>query len=193
MNLFIDFWEDLLWSIGTAFVLLVLLYILAIVISIAIGVLRIVSMWKLFGKAGEPGWSAVVPVYNYMQMIKIATGNFKLAWVYLGLYVLAVVVGIIWGITLSIVEMSNGSDSLMIMLSTLFMIIAIVGSVGYAAITLYISYLFPKSYGKSDVFCVLSIFFAPIMVIIMGFDKSTAYVGPKGIPQNNNYYYQNRF
>ena len=51
----------------------------------------------------------------------------------------------------------------------------------------YTNYMFAKSYGKSTAFCVLSIFFSGIMVIIMGFDKNTYYVGPKGISQYDQY------
>ncbi len=30
------------------------------------------GMWKSFEKVGEPGWAAIVPVYNYMILAKIA-------------------------------------------------------------------------------------------------------------------------
>jgi hypothetical protein len=29
-------------------------------------------MWKTFIKAGEPGWTALIPIYNLMVMAKIA-------------------------------------------------------------------------------------------------------------------------
>ena len=31
----------------------------------------IASMWKVFVKAGQPGWAAVVPVYNFVVLLKI--------------------------------------------------------------------------------------------------------------------------
>ena len=31
----------------------------------------IASMWKVFVKAGEPGWAAIVPVYNLVVLLKI--------------------------------------------------------------------------------------------------------------------------
>jgi uncharacterized membrane protein YoaK (UPF0700 family) len=29
-------------------------------------------MWKLFVKAGEPGWASIIPIYNAIVMLKIA-------------------------------------------------------------------------------------------------------------------------
>ena len=31
----------------------------------------IASMWKIFSKAGQPGWAAIVPIYNYYIMLKV--------------------------------------------------------------------------------------------------------------------------
>ena len=41
-------------------------------VSLAIAVLMIASMWKVFQKAGEPGWAAIVPIYNFIVLLKIA-------------------------------------------------------------------------------------------------------------------------
>ena len=32
----------------------------------------IAAMWKVFEKAGEPGWAAIVPIYNLIVLLKIA-------------------------------------------------------------------------------------------------------------------------
>lgn len=41
------------------------------VIVIALCVLIIVSLWKIFKKAGKPGWASIVPIYNYIIMLDI--------------------------------------------------------------------------------------------------------------------------
>lgn len=41
-------------------------------ISMVIAVVIIVGLWKVFTKAGEPGWAAIVPYYNYYILSKIA-------------------------------------------------------------------------------------------------------------------------
>ena len=41
------------------------------VVSLAIVLLMVASMWKVFQKAGEPGWAAIVPLYNIIVLLKI--------------------------------------------------------------------------------------------------------------------------
>jgi len=33
--------------------------------------LLIASMWKVFSKAGQPGWAAIIPIYNWIVWCKI--------------------------------------------------------------------------------------------------------------------------
>jgi hypothetical protein len=42
------------------------------VIYLAIAVLVIAGFWKTFSKAGEPGWAAIVPIYNLVILCKVA-------------------------------------------------------------------------------------------------------------------------
>ena len=35
-------------------------------------VLMIAAFWKVFTKAGEPGWAAIVPIYNLVVLLRIA-------------------------------------------------------------------------------------------------------------------------
>jgi hypothetical protein len=37
----------------------------------AIFVLILASMWKIFTKAGQPGWAAIIPIYNWIVWCKI--------------------------------------------------------------------------------------------------------------------------
>jgi hypothetical protein len=41
------------------------------IVSCLIGLLIIASMWKVFTKAGEPGWAAIIPIYNIIVWCKI--------------------------------------------------------------------------------------------------------------------------
>ncbi|MBN1198078.1 MAG: signal peptidase I [Bacteroidales bacterium] len=43
-----------------------------IIIGISIAILEIVALWFVLEKAGEPGWAAIIPIYNYLMVIKIA-------------------------------------------------------------------------------------------------------------------------
>jgi hypothetical protein len=42
------------------------------VVWLALAVLMIAALWKIFDKAGEPGWAAIIPVYNLYILLKIA-------------------------------------------------------------------------------------------------------------------------
>ena len=43
-------------------------------------ILTIIVMWKLFVKAGKPGWAAIVPFYNLYVLFEITWGN---GWLFL--------------------------------------------------------------------------------------------------------------
>lgn len=46
-------------------------YGLVTLFYLALIVLVVASLWKLFVKAGKPGWAAIVPIYNYVVMLQI--------------------------------------------------------------------------------------------------------------------------
>jgi hypothetical protein len=45
---------------------------LLFIIQVAIVVFCVAVMWKVFAKAGEPGWACLVPIYNTCVLLKIA-------------------------------------------------------------------------------------------------------------------------
>ena len=53
-----------------AFFTIFFVFIMAITLIIAI--LVIVGQWKVFVKAGKPGWTAIVPIYNNIVLLEIA-------------------------------------------------------------------------------------------------------------------------
>ena len=52
----------------------------ALVFGLAIAVVMIVAMWKLFEKAGKPGWGCLIPFYNNYCLFDMAFGN---GWLFL--------------------------------------------------------------------------------------------------------------
>lgn len=38
----------------------------------AILIVMVIAMWKLFSKAGQPGWAAIIPIYNAYVLLKVA-------------------------------------------------------------------------------------------------------------------------
>ena len=43
-----------------------------VVIGLALSLLMIISYWKLFNKAGQPGWAILIPIYPAIVMLQIA-------------------------------------------------------------------------------------------------------------------------
>lgn len=66
---------------------------LLILVVVALVVFLWACMWKIFTKAGKPGWAAIVPIYNNMVAAEIGG---KPSW--WGLLVLIPYIGFIWGI-----------------------------------------------------------------------------------------------
>ena len=52
---------DLLAGIGVGMVL----------VYLAIVLVLLVAMWKVFTKAGKPGWASIVPIYNAVVLLEI--------------------------------------------------------------------------------------------------------------------------
>lgn len=71
-----------------------------LIVMLAIGVVMVASLWKVFTKAGQPGWAAIVPIYNAIVLLQI-TGR-PLWWIVLFMIPLAnIVVGILVAIDLA--------------------------------------------------------------------------------------------
>lgn len=69
-------------------------------------VLLVIAMWKIFTKAGKPGWAAIVPIYNVVVMFQIIGLN---PWLLL-LYLIPVV-NFVAAIVFSIMQASRLSKA----------------------------------------------------------------------------------
>jgi len=43
----------------------------AVLLSIAVALVYIMAMWRIFDKAKKPGWAAIIPIYNLYIMLKV--------------------------------------------------------------------------------------------------------------------------
>ena len=41
------------------------------IVGLLVAVLMIVALWKIFTKAGQPGWACLIPIYNIYILCKI--------------------------------------------------------------------------------------------------------------------------
>ena len=59
-------------------------------IFLAFTVFMIAALWKVYRKAGKPGWVAIIPIYNYIVLLEII--GRPLWWIFLFLIPLANIV-----------------------------------------------------------------------------------------------------
>ena len=54
--------------VGTFFIIFFIIFAIIALITI---ILRIIALWKIFTKAGKPGWAALIPFYNNWVLLEI--------------------------------------------------------------------------------------------------------------------------
>ena len=42
-----------------------------VLIMIAIYVVTVIGLWKMYVKAGRPGWAAIIPIYNWWVWVEM--------------------------------------------------------------------------------------------------------------------------
>ena len=51
---------------------------------IGVAVLALVAYWRIFDKAGQPGWASLIPIYNLVKLLQITDRS---GWWILGFFV----------------------------------------------------------------------------------------------------------
>ncbi|MEG2311247.1 MAG: DUF5684 domain-containing protein [Bacilli bacterium] len=119
----------------------IVVFFLAFIIT---SILMIVGMWKMFTKANNAGWKALIPVYNQYILCKIA----KVPLLFIGIVVCAVLV--------------NFNDY-----------IVIIGLIGAIVVNVFLCINLAKVFNKSGLFAVGLIFFPYIFYLILAFGSAT--------------------
>ena len=132
-----------------------------VLVAFVLGILLIIAHWKMFTKAGEPGWKSIIPIYSDFVLFKLVwdVQNF---WIYLGLGC---------GASLLSNIAQNTQNNILYALAS---IVAIGALVWYVRLSLNTA----KAYGKSTGFGVGLILLPTIFTLILGFGDSR-YVGPQ--------------
>lgn len=144
----------------------------ATVISLALAVFGIVCMWKVFEKAGEPGWKCLIPIYNAYIFLKIA---------WEAKYFIYIILGIFAAILITALAVSNNSGT-MAGIGTFLLVIL------YAAIfvmSIIAMVKLSKRFGKSGAFAIGLILLNVIFMAILAFgdcdyDRSRTDPGSSG-------------
>ena len=126
-------------------------------IQVVIILLNIIGLFKIYQKMGKPGWKGIIPFYNMY-----------------GLYDELWDKKYFWGYLLAQVVMLNPSSPS----GLLFRGANLVLSVALIVVVMKLYIKLAKAFGKGTGFGVLTFFFAPICLAVLGFG-SAEYEGVK--------------
>lgn len=132
-----------------------------IVVALIWFILQVIADWKIFTKAGIPGWKSLIPFYNiYLE--------YSICWEgYLGL-IYALLISVSYGL-------NPAQDS-----PTWQLVLVAVAGIAALVLTVRQSILLAKAFGKGTGFGIFLILFGPIGRIILGCGKAQYAGKPKG-------------
>ena len=137
------------------------------VISVVLAVLMIIAWWKIFNKAGEKGWKAIIPVYNSYTMYKVSWKT-SMWWIMLAVSIVC------------IIGASMLSSSTTASPSVIGLILYWASGIVMFVIQIIFSVKLAKSFGKGGGFALGLIFLNIIFVLILAFGNAQ-YIGPEGV------------
>ncbi|MBQ2640311.1 MAG: zinc ribbon domain-containing protein [Bacilli bacterium] len=148
MDSYIDTMDTSAAAGGIIAVVLAILGIVLLIVFI-VSIFQIIGHWKMFKKAGEPGWAALVPIYNTYILCKITGVN---PW------------WIVITFCASLLSFIPVIGSLLVMAVTIYFGIMLAGSTA-------------NSFGKDTGWAIGLYFLAPFFSFALGVGTSE-YVGP---------------
>ena len=120
-------------------------------------VLQVIARWKIFTKAGEKGWKAIIPVYNEFVMYKISWKT-MFFWIMLALVVAGSLVSSLAGTG----QNANG----------VLLFIAFVLLIAACVIEIIQLHNLSKAFGHGAGFTVGLVLLNPIFMLILAFGSS---------------------
>lgn len=142
------------------------MFAFALTIGLIYYVLLIIAGWKVFEKAGEKGWKALIPIYNTYIFYKIV-GMKKWFWAILVTsFVVSFVTTLMGqGTQAQNMDLTTGAGVFSFLLTLAMCIFAFVISVMYSIRT-------SKAFGHGGLFAVGLFFLQGIFLLVLGFGKS---------------------
>ena len=142
--------------------------IFALVFGIAWYILQVVAYWKIFVKAGRPGWHSIIPFLNEWDRTDMSW-NRTMAWVMIACMILG---SILYNAGVTV---NADGESVRTFVGTLGSIISLVGAI----IAIISEYKLAKAFGKGFGFFLGLLFLNPIFKLILGFGDAK-YQGRQG-------------
>lgn len=140
-------------AMGTAFSL----------IFLVVALLLIIAQWKIYSKAGQPGWACIIPIYNLVVYMRIIGRPASWLMIYLGCLAIYIIgFGMLF----------NGSSMGGLLTS--------IGGLVLLVISIIDTNRLSKSFGKGAGFTAGLIILPFIFMPILGFGDAQ-YIGPNGV------------
>ena len=128
------------------------LAVFSVALRVAITLLNLIGMYRIFQKMGMPGWKGLVPIYNNFNLYGLLWES-KFFWLQL--------------IASFCVSIPTNEES------PLFLsLVVIVMSVVNLVLTMKLYIRLAHAFGKGTGFGVLTYFFAPICLAVLGFGSA---------------------
>ncbi len=151
--------------------------------SLVLLAIIIISKWKLFVKANEPGWAAIIPFYNNYVLFKIA-GKKILFWLYLILEILLLVCYVFMFITFVVLigagitgrATAGGWGNAVVLAIFIELGVLLLSAIGCFIIMVIISNSLARNFGKGIGFTLGLLFFPYVFYPIMAFDNGIVYL-----------------
>ena len=131
-----------------------------IIVALILWVLQVIALWRIFTKAGQSGWKALIPVYNIYIMFKL---SWSTMWFWISLIAFFVASALLSFVTVTACVVIGG-------LLMLF----------YAVLMLIMLFKFVRSFNWGVGMFILTILFPIIMLFVLAFGKAE-YIGPDPI------------
>jgi hypothetical protein len=166
------------------------------VVSLALWVLMTVALWKIYEKAGEHGWAALIPYYKNYILYKIS-GKKNLFWGYLVFSILCVIscIAFVW-VFIALIFMALDRTHTFYSEEDIagygvIMLIAMLVLFACAIAMLVFRILqcigLAKAFGVSGGYAAGLIFLPHIFYCILAFSSNKVYYGPDGYYAGNPY------
>lgn len=130
---------------------------LFIAVAIVWYIFQAIADWKIFAKAGEPGWKSLIPIYNIIVEFKICWNG---------------AMGAVFAVSVLCANILTSGDNVANWRMILAGVLVVVMLVLYVMQSLKLA----KAFGKGTGFGVCLILFGPIARLILGFGGDR-YVG----------------
>ncbi len=151
----------------TIIVVVISILVIILALVLAASVVTLIGKWKVFEKAGKPGWAAIVPYYNLY--VEYELGDFPPLLILLNIGVS--IVSFTTGMFNSFSEYYNG----FIALSLLFSGILSLASLALTVVQVLVSINIAKKFNKSALYGLGLAFLPFVFYMMLGLDKEAVY------------------